>query len=187
MGIIVPVLTLVFLLLTKVNHAASKRVILVGGSADSWKVPGSSNDTLNHWAENNRFKVGDTLLWKYDAKLDSVLQVTKQDYDSCNTTAPLKQYNDGDTKVKLENSGAYFFISGAPGGNCVKGEKITIIVLSERKPGDGGSDGDSPKVSPASAPVPAPAPAHARRNAAVGSGVGSGLFFTAIAIGFAMA
>ena len=62
MGIIVPVLTLVFLLLTTMSHAASKpRVILVGGSAQAWKVPDSPSNTLNHWAENNRFKVGDIL------------------------------------------------------------------------------------------------------------------------------
>lgn len=62
MGMIVPVLTLVFLLFAKVSHGASNpRVILVGGSVGSWKVPDSLNNTLNHWAENNRFKVGDFL------------------------------------------------------------------------------------------------------------------------------
>lgn len=62
MGVIVPVLTLVFLLFTTVSHADSKpRAILVGGSVGSWKVPDSPNNTLNHWAENNRFKVGDFL------------------------------------------------------------------------------------------------------------------------------
>lgn len=62
MGIIVPILTFVFLLLTRVSHADSKpRVILVGGSAASWKVPDSHDKTLNHWAETNRFKVGDIL------------------------------------------------------------------------------------------------------------------------------
>ncbi|CAA7048731.1 unnamed protein product [Microthlaspi erraticum] len=189
MGIIVPVLTLVFLLFTTVSHAASKpRVILVGGSVGSWKVPDSPSNTLNQWAENNRFKVGDFLVWKYDAKVDSVLQVTKEDYDSCNTANPLKLYNNGETKVELDKSGAYFFISGAP-GNCGKGEKIHIVVLSERKPGGGGpgcDDGGNPKVSPVSSQDQAPAPAPAA-NAAVGLKVGSSLFLTAVAIGLAMA
>ncbi|KAF8053363.1 hypothetical protein N665_1424s0004 [Sinapis alba] len=181
MRIIVPVLTLVFLLLTTVSHAASKpRMILVGGYVGSWKVPDSPSNTLNHWAEANRFKVGDVLVWTYDAKTDSVLQVTKEDYDRCNTTKPLKQFNDGDTKFKLNNSGAFFFISGAS-NNCVKGEKIHVVVLAER------NSGGSPKVSPVSSPpasthAPAPAP-----NAAVGLKVGSGLFLTAVAIGLAMA
>ncbi|CAH8364289.1 unnamed protein product [Eruca vesicaria subsp. sativa] len=190
MGIIVPVLTLVFLLLTTVSHAASKpRMILVGGSAQAWKVPDSSTNTLNQWAENNRFKVGDILVWKYDGKVDSVLKVTKEDYDTCNTANPLKQFNDGDTEIELENSGAHFFISGAP-DHCAKGEKIHIVVLAERNPGGGGSrdggDGGSPMVTPVSpqAKTPASAPAH---NAAVGLNVGSGLFLTAVAIGLAMA
>ncbi|KAJ4880553.1 early nodulin-like protein 12 [Raphanus sativus] len=191
MGVIVPVLTLVFLLLTTVSHAASKpRMILVGGSSQSWKVPDSSSNTLNQWAENNRFKVGDILVWKYDAKVDSVLQVTKEDYDSCNTSNPLKQYNDGDTKFELENSGAYFFISGAP-DHCAKGQKMHLVVLAERNVPGGGSSGDrdeggNPKVTPVIplAKTPAPAPAH---NAAGGLNVGSGLFLTAVAIGLAMA
>ncbi|KAJ0247466.1 ENODL12 [Hirschfeldia incana] len=192
MGIIVPVLTLVFLLLTTVSHAASKpRMILVGGSLQSWKVPDSSSNTLNQWAENNRFKVGDILVWKYDAKVDSVLQVTKEDYDSCNTSNPLKQYNDGDTKLELDHSGAYFFISGAP-DHCAKGQKMHLVVLAERNvPGGGGSGdrgaGGNPKVTPVVSPpakTPAPAPAH---NAAGGLNVGTGLFLAAIAIGFAMA
>ncbi|ESQ54140.1 hypothetical protein EUTSA_v10026339mg [Eutrema salsugineum] len=184
MGIIVPVLTLVFLLLATVSHAASKpREILVGGSVGSWKVPDCPNNTLNHWAESNRFKVGDILVWKYDVKVDSVLQVTKEDYESCNTAKPLKQYNDRETKFELEKSGAYFFISGAP-GNCAKGEKVTIVVLSERKPG---GDNNYPKVSPVSPPATTPAPA-AAHNAATGLNVGSGLtFLTAVAIGLAMA
>lgn len=122
-------------------------------------------------------------------KVDSVLQVTKEDYESCNTAKPLKQYNDGDTKVELDKSGPYFFISGAP-GNCAKGEKITLVVLSDRKPGGGGSSGGggSPKASPVSPPAstPAPAPAGAH-NAAVGLSGGSGLFLTAVVIGLAMA
>ena len=62
MGIIVPVLTLVFLLLTTMSHAAFKpRMILVGGYVGAWKVPDSPSNTLNHWAEANRFKVGDVL------------------------------------------------------------------------------------------------------------------------------
>ncbi|XP_018461851.1 early nodulin-like protein 11 [Raphanus sativus] len=187
MGIIVPVLTLVYLLLTTVSHAASKpRMILVGGYVGSWKVPDSPSNTLNHWAEANRFKVGDVLVWAYDAKVDSVLQVTKEDYDSCNTSKPLKQFNDGDTKFKLDNSGPYFFISGAP-GSCTKGERIHLVVLAERNNvGAGSRDFGSPKVSPVSSPpasthAPAPAP-----NAAVGLKVGSG-FLTAVAIGLAMA
>jgi len=34
---------------------------VVGGSANSWKTPLSSPDSLNHWANSHHFKIGDTL------------------------------------------------------------------------------------------------------------------------------
>ncbi|CAN8273409.1 unnamed protein product [Cochlearia groenlandica] len=184
---LVPIMTIVFLLFTTMSHASKPRLILVGGYFGAWKIPDSSNNTLNHWAENNRFKIGDFLVWKYEKNVDSVLQVTKEDYEYCNTSNPLKQYNDGDTKVELEKSGPYFFISGAP-SNCEKGEKITLVVLAERKPSGGGGD-DNPKISPISSPTLAPAQAPtAVHNAAVGLKVGSGLcgFLTAVVIGLVM-
>lgn len=60
-----PVLPLVFLLLTTFYHLGEGReahTFLVGGSANGWKVPESSdNKTLTHWAETQRFLVGDSL------------------------------------------------------------------------------------------------------------------------------
>ncbi|KAJ6697730.1 BLUE COPPER PROTEIN [Salix purpurea] len=53
--------------------------VLVGGKTDAWKIPSSeSSDSLNKWAEEARFLVGDSLVWKYDGQKDSVLQVTKE-------------------------------------------------------------------------------------------------------------
>lgn len=34
---------------------------VVGGTANSWKTPLSSPDSLNHWANSHHFKIGDTL------------------------------------------------------------------------------------------------------------------------------
>ncbi|CAN8326649.1 unnamed protein product [Cochlearia groenlandica] len=186
MGIIVQVLTLVYLLFTTVSHAATKpRMIVVGGSFGSWKVPDSpNNNTLNHWAGNNRFKVGDFLVWKYDMKVDSVLQVTKEDYECCNTSNPLNKYGGGYTKVELDKSGPYFFISGAS-GNCDKGEKITLVVLSERKPDGGGGDCGDDYNNPIDSPPPAPTPTPAH-SVAAGLKVGTGMVLTAVAIGLAM-
>lgn len=70
------------------------------------------------------------LVWKYDPKEESVLQVTKEGYDKCNTSSPIKEHKDGNTKVELEHSGPFYFISGSH-GNCEKGEKLIVVVLSE--------------------------------------------------------
>ncbi|KAF6172828.1 hypothetical protein GIB67_034680 [Kingdonia uniflora] len=129
---------------------------LVGGKTDGWKIPSSQSDSLNEWAQRSRFLTGDTLVWKYDEKTDSVLQVTRADYLNCNVSDPINQYKEGDTKVVLEKSGPYFFISGAK-GHCEKGQKLIVVVLSSKHgylaispaPSPAGFEG-SPAVQPTS-------------------------------------
>ncbi|XP_021597148.2 early nodulin-like protein 1 [Manihot esculenta] len=130
--------------------------ILVGGKTDAWKIPSSQSDSLNNWAESARFRIGDFLVWKYDSQKDSVLQVTREAYLSCNTSNPIEEYGDGNTKVKLDRSGAYYFISGAE-GHCVKGQKMIVVVLSQRHR----YTGISPAPSPAEFEGPAVAPTSA--------------------------
>ena len=148
--------------------------ILVGGKHTAWKIPSSPSDSLNKWAESLRFHVGDSLgeffckilvfkllklfvivclcnlwtVWKYDGEKDSVLQVTKEAYINCNTTNPAASYSNGDTKVKLERSGPFFFIGGSK-SNCVQGEKLHIVVMSSRGGFFTGGSAPSPAPSPA--------------------------------------
>ncbi|XP_021746302.1 early nodulin-like protein 3 [Chenopodium quinoa] len=121
---------------------------LVGGTSDAWKVPSSQSDSLNKWAEKQRFQIGDNLVWKYDNKQDSVLQVTREAYLSCNTSSPVAEYKDGQTKVELKKPGPYYFISGTQ-ANCEKGEKVIVVVMSARSRRSGAA-------SPAFAPSPSP-------------------------------
>ena len=60
-----------------------------------------------------------------------MLQVSKKDYMNCNTTNPIAEYKDGNTKVVLNRSGPYYFISGAE-GHCEKGQKLIAVVLSAK-------------------------------------------------------
>ncbi|KAK3039593.1 hypothetical protein RJ639_029292 [Escallonia herrerae] len=127
---------------------------LVGGKPDAWTVPSSQADSLNQWAQSSRFLVGDSLVWKFDGEKDSVLQVTKKDYVNCNTSSPIEEYKDGNTKVKLEQSGPYYFISGAE-GHCAKGQKLIVVVISNKHRG---IHSISPAPSPAEVEGPAVAP-----------------------------
>ncbi|KAG7567482.1 Phytocyanin domain [Arabidopsis thaliana x Arabidopsis arenosa] len=197
MASLIDIVPLMFLLVTTFYHFGEARIIEVGGSLDAWKVPESPNHTLSHWAESVRFQVGDALLFKYDSKMDSVLQVTEENYEKCNTEKPLKEHKDGYTTVKLDVSGPYFFISGAPTGNCAKGEKVTVVVQSPNhqpmpKPGPAAVTPTIPpkpsttSAAPAPAPptpspksstsMPAPAPAPAK-SSAVGLVAGTGIFW----------
>ncbi|KAG7637232.1 putative Phytocyanin domain, cupredoxin [Arabidopsis thaliana] len=191
---LINIVSVVFLLFTTFYHFGEARIINVGGSLDAWKVPESPNHSLNHWAESVRFQVGDALLFKYDSKMDSVLQVTKENYEKCNTQKPLEEHKDGYTTVKLDVSGPYYFISGAPSGNCAKGEKVTVVVQSPNHPKPGPAAvtptlPPKPSTTPAApAPAPptpspksststmAPAPAPAK-SSAVGLVAGNGIFW----------
>ena len=97
-------------------------------------------------------------MWKYDGQKDSVLQVTKEAYAACNTTNPIEEYKDGNTKVKLDKSGPFYFISGAE-GHCEKGQKIVVVVMSQKHTQVG-----SPAPSPVEFEVPAVAPTSSASN-----------------------
>ncbi|XP_059635865.1 early nodulin-like protein 14 [Cornus florida] len=128
---------------------SESREFLLGGKENSWKIP-SSPDDFNKWAGKIRFLIGDSLVLTYDAKADSVLQVSEDDYKSCNKAKTIKSYNDGHTKIELDRSGPFFFISGAE-GHCEKGQKLEVKVLSAKH----GLKGTPPVASQAPAPAPA--------------------------------
>lgn len=98
-------------------------------------------------------------MWKYDSGKDSVFQVNKEDYINCNTYKPIEEYKDGNTKLKLDRSGPFYFISGAD-GHCEKGQKLAVVVLSPKHRYSG--------VSPAPSPVELEGPAVAPTSSATG-------------------
>ncbi|KAL6524202.1 hypothetical protein OROMI_031297 [Orobanche minor] len=138
-----------------------------------WKTPSSESDSLNRWAEKSRFRVGDSLVLKYNGSGDSVLQVTPGDYVTCNTSSPIEKYTGEINTVKLERSGPYYFVSGWK-GHCQKGQKLMVVVMSEKHRGMV----FSPAPSPAEIEGPAVAPAPTS-----GAGGSSGGGFLVLALG----
>ncbi|KAK4426092.1 Early nodulin-like protein 1 [Sesamum alatum] len=99
------------------------------GDRAGWAVP-PPNDThiYNQWASHKRFKVADTIRFKY--KKDSVMKVNKKDYNECNSTRPEFFSNTGNTIVTLDRSGFFYFISGAT-GHCDKGQRMIVWVMGQ--------------------------------------------------------
>ncbi|KAH9319787.1 hypothetical protein KI387_021556, partial [Taxus chinensis] len=92
--------------------AAGAYQFTVGGSK-GWDVPPASDkEAYNQWAGSNRFQIGDILLFKYNNREDSVLQVSQGSYNTCNTTGPFASFTDGETVFKLPKNGPFYFISG---------------------------------------------------------------------------
>ncbi|XP_058222247.1 early nodulin-like protein 15 [Rhododendron vialii] len=165
--------SLVLVLLCLVSSSEG-REILVGGKTDAWEIPNpSQSDSLNQWSENSRFQIGDTLVWKYNSSQDSVLQVSKRDYVTCNTSSPIEEYKDGNTKVNLDHSGPYYFISGAQ-GHCQKGQKLIVVVLSSNHSRHFG-------MAPAPSPVEFDGPAVAPTSGSAGFGGGLAVVFGVLA------
>ncbi|KAG6507890.1 hypothetical protein ZIOFF_033243 [Zingiber officinale] len=101
------VLIVASLLLRSTVSAIKFRV----GGEKGWTEPnGDAAENYNHWASHNRFRVGDSLYFKYEN--DSLLEVTKEDYKKCYTANPLRKFASGITTVALDRSGLFFFISG---------------------------------------------------------------------------
>ncbi|CAN8268925.1 unnamed protein product [Cochlearia groenlandica] len=128
-------------------NKAYAREFTVGG-AKGWTVP-SGSQVYSQWAEQSRFQIGDSLLFVYQPNQDSVLQVTRDAYDTCNTDSPTAKFADGKTSIALTSSGPYYFISGNK-DNCNKNQKLVVIVMADRN--------GNTTTTPSSPPSPSPAP-----------------------------
>lgn len=65
----------------------------------------------------------------YPPSQDSVIQVTEQNYNSCNLKDPLLYMNNGNSLFNITTHGEFYFTSGIP-GHCEKKQKLRISVLS---------------------------------------------------------
>lgn len=59
-----------------------------------------------------------------------MLEVTQENYETCTTSKLIKKHEDGTTKVELNRSGPFYFISGSK-KHCDKGQKLLVVVMSE--------------------------------------------------------
>ncbi|PNX74203.1 early nodulin-like protein 1-like [Trifolium pratense] len=122
----------------------------VGGKV-GWVVPNSKDkdEMYNQWASQNRFKIDDTIHFKYEK--DSVMVVSEEEYEKCKSARPLFFGNNGDTVFKFERPGLFYFISGVS-GHCTRGQKMIIKVL-DIEPEEQEPTAPSPQSSNENAPT----------------------------------
>ncbi|PON99384.1 Phytocyanin domain containing protein [Trema orientale] len=150
--IVIPLLGMVFLFLT---YSEAKE-IFVGGKENSWTIPSnSSNQTLGleQWAKETKFEYGDILIFKFNPKKDSVLEVSEKNYNSCNRSKPIERYRNKKTVIELDRCTPFYFISGAK-GHCEKGQRLLVNVACEKH------IVETLALVPALAPKPDEPPAH---------------------------
>lgn len=100
------------------------------------------------WASSKQIHVGDSLLFEYNTKFHNVLQVTQEQFKSCNASSPVASYNSGADSIPLKRPGTFYYLCGFP-GHCQLGQKVEVKVIA-------GSS--SALLGPASGPSPSPSP-----------------------------
>lgn len=94
--------------------------------------------------------------FKYTQGVDSVLAVSKNDFDTCNINNPITKMDDGNSVFKLDKAGPFYFISGNK-SNCDRGQKLNLVVISPKNHHTG-SPVASPPAPAAMAPMAPMAP-----------------------------
>ncbi|CAK9312188.1 unnamed protein product [Citrullus colocynthis] len=121
-----------FFLLLSFHFFSAISIDFLVGDEDGWAVPKPKEaDKYNKWASHNRFNIDDTVHFKYEK--DSVMMVTEEEYKQCFSSKPLFYENNGDSVVKLDRAGLFYFISGVS-GHCQKGQRMIIKVLEPINP-----------------------------------------------------
>ncbi|KAG0513473.1 hypothetical protein BDA96_10G105300 [Sorghum bicolor] len=134
-------LALAALLLVSCASAAAATKYTVG-DASGWTTTGD----YATWASGKKFKVGDTLEFKYAGGAHTVDEVSAADYAACSSSKALSSDSAGSTTVTLKTAGKHYFICGVA-GHCSSGMKLVVDVAK------------AVSAAPAPAPAEAPAPA----------------------------
>lgn len=70
---------------------------------------------------------GDSVRFKYVNGQHDVCQVSKEDYDNCNSDHPWACYYSGADEMMLYNSDTYFYVCSIS-THCLNGMKVKVIV-----------------------------------------------------------
>ncbi|KAL6894229.1 hypothetical protein ACP4OV_008327 [Aristida adscensionis] len=109
------------------------------------------------WAATKQFKVGDTLVFKYDEPSHTVVKVGGADFAACGKPAAAAVLATGEDRVALDKPGRHWYVCGL-GGHCQKGMKLKIDVLAAGASAAPALAPGSPSTTPPPPPASSPAP-----------------------------
>ncbi|KAG8640673.1 uclacyanin 1 [Manihot esculenta] len=125
----------------------------VGSPNGGW----DTTTDVQSWATSQSFLVGDNLIFQYGPN-HNVYEVSKGDYDTCQTSNPIQTQSGGSTVIPLSSPGKRYFICGTP-GHCTQGMKLEIDILATAPPPASPTNSplpSSPLTPPVSSPSPSP-------------------------------
>ncbi|GMJ14551.1 hypothetical protein HRI_005124300 [Hibiscus trionum] len=84
---------------------------------------------ISTWSSRRSFRVGDKIWFAYSAAQESIVELkSKDEYESCDVTSPIKMYTDGLDSIELVEEGIRYFVSSKP-ESCKKGLKLHVEVM----------------------------------------------------------
>ncbi|KAL7189758.1 hypothetical protein ACSBR1_039406 [Camellia fascicularis] len=150
------VLALAAAVLVEFSAAAAYTV----GDTMGWVNPSSDATVYSKWASQHTFATGDILVFNYVTGQHNVARVSKNAYDTCNSTSPMYTETNGPTNINLNITGEYYFFCTV-GAHCTQGQKLAINVTSSTTAPSPGASSSPPTTSPSSVSPPTPPPSSA--------------------------
>ncbi|XP_010940769.1 blue copper protein 1a-like [Elaeis guineensis] len=80
------------------------------------------------WARGKVFRVGDSLVFRYNPGNHHVLRVRGPDFQACNKVSEKEPLASGDDAVPLSSPGKRWYVCGKA-AHCESGQKLVITVL----------------------------------------------------------
>ncbi|KAL3624972.1 hypothetical protein CASFOL_031640 [Castilleja foliolosa] len=128
-------------------HGSCAQTTHVVGDSMGWIVPPGGDAAYQTWAAINTFRVGDVLVFNFSTGAHDVAEVTRTNFDSCNSASPITISNTGPTSINLTSAVEHNFICTV-GRHCSFGQRLSINVSSSA-------------TAPSPQPTPPPQPAAA--------------------------
>ncbi|KAI9085305.1 hypothetical protein K1719_032682 [Acacia pycnantha] len=124
-GIIIVVLAIISVTLSLGGKPVGAQVRHVVGGDRGW----DPSSDIASWSSGKTFRVGDEIWFTYSVAQGLVAELqSKEEYESCNVTNPIKMYTDGLHTIPLEKEGIIYFASSDI-KNCKNGLKLHVDVL----------------------------------------------------------
>ncbi|XP_065850115.1 uclacyanin 1-like [Euphorbia lathyris] len=146
------------------------------GDNQGWTITTNTAQFYQTWASDKTFLPGDILVFNYSNGAHDVTEVSKADFDSCNTGSPIAVNRAPPTRITL-TAGEHYYICSIT-GHCAAGQKLAVSVGAST-PGGAPSPQSPTTPSPAGSTSPPPPDSSARSLGVAGL---SATFLSAVVV-----
>ncbi|XP_010254442.1 PREDICTED: blue copper protein [Nelumbo nucifera] len=115
-------------------QSAAAQTTHVVGDTLGWTIPPGGSIAYSTWASTRTFRVGDILEFNFTSGVHDVAQVTKEAFDSCNSSSPIGSVQStSPVRIILNSTGEHFYICTFI-QHCALGQKLAINVTAATAP-----------------------------------------------------